>query len=108
MRTVAVRRVEVRGNQKERHPQGDYFPPNLSAPGNVTIGIWGQRRRGCLQEHCNPLYTALFLSGELNTLLAELDIQAEKVFSHLVDEIANQEKIQNSLKLIDRWNGQVV
>ncbi len=40
--------------------QGDYFLPNLSV--SESVGIWGQRRRRYLQEHCNPLYTALFPS----------------------------------------------
>ncbi len=56
--------------------QGDYFLPNHSVPESASIGIWGQRRRQYLPKYCNPIYTALFLSGKLNTHLVAIDQQA--------------------------------
>lgn len=80
------------------YQQGDYFFPNLSVPESIPIGVWGQRRRRYLREHRNPIYFALFLSGKLDTHLAEIDQQAEKMFSQLVAQMANQEGISEHLK----------
>lgn len=80
------------------YQQGDYFLPDLSVPECVPIGIWGQRRRRYLREHRNSIYIALFLSGKLDTHLAEIDHQAKEVFSQLVDQMANRENVTEQLK----------
>ena len=60
--------------------QGDYFLPNLSTPESVPVGIWGQRRKHYLKVQREPIYTALLLSGKLDSHLAETDTQAETMF----------------------------
>lgn len=80
------------------HQEGDYLIPNLVPPEAAPVGIWGQKRRRYLREHRNPIYTALFLSGKLDTHLAEIDQQAEEMFSQLVKHMVEQENITEQLK----------
>lgn len=78
--------------------EGGYLIPNLVPPEAAPVGIWGQKRRRYLRERRNPIYTALFLSGKLDTHLAEIDQQAEEMFSQLVKQMAQQEGITEQLK----------
>ena len=80
------------------HQEGDYFLPDLTPPENVPVGIWGQRHRYYLKTHRQPIYTALFLSGELDSHLSEVDQQAEEMFSQLVKKLAEQEGVTEQLK----------
>ena len=58
------------------HQAGDYLLPNLKAPDNPNIGIWGMRRKEHLLKFKDPVYTGLFLSGKLNSHLVETDTAA--------------------------------
>ena len=80
------------------YQEGGYLLPNLMPPESVLVGIWGQRRRRYLKVHRQPIYTALFLSGELDSHLSEIDQQAEEMFSQLVKQMAEQEGITEQLK----------
>ena len=77
---------------------GDYLLPNLTVSESVPVGVWGQRRRWYLREHRKALYNALLLSGELDSYLADIDKQAEYMFSQLVRQMATQEDITEKLK----------
>ena len=72
--------------------------PDLKPPESVPVGIWGQRRRHYLKTHREPIYTALFLSGELDSHLSEIDQQAERMFSQLVRQMAEQESVTEQFK----------
>ncbi len=65
---------------------GDYYLPCLKLPekGQRPVGLWGQRRRRYLREHRKALYNALLLGGKLNSHLADINQQAEDMFSQLV------------------------
>ena len=91
------------------HQEGDYFLPDLSVPELAAIGIWGQRRRRYLKEHRQALYTALLLSGKLNDHLSEVDEQAEAMFSQLVKQLGEQERVTEQLKAENQveWIGQM-
>lgn len=78
--------------------EGNYLLPNLTVPERVSIGIWGQRRRQYLRGHRKALYNALLLSGKLDNHLADINQQAEDVFSQLVKQMAEQESITEQLK----------
>lgn len=80
------------------HQEVDYFLPNLMPPKSVPVGVWGQRRKCYLKAHRNPIYTALFLSDELDSHLSEIDAQAESMFFQLVSQLAEREGITEQLK----------
>lgn len=89
--------------------QGDYYLPCLKLPEEpeVHIGIWGQRHRRYLKSHRRALYTSLLTSGKLNSYLADINRQAEELFSRLVKQIAESENINEELKATDTtaWIG---
>ena len=78
--------------------KGDYLLPNVKAPESPAIGIWGQRRHKYLREHNHPLYTALFLSGNLTTHLEEIDLVATKMYDRLVEQLKERDGITEELK----------
>ena len=80
--------------------QGDYYLPCLKLPEEETahIGIWGQRHRRYLKSHRRALYTSLLTSGKLNDYLADLNEQAEAMFSRLVKQLSEKEGVTEGLK----------
>lgn len=48
---------------------------------NKNIGIWGQRHQRYIKEHKSVFYTNLLTSCKLNSYLADIDKQAEEMFS---------------------------
>ena len=80
------------------YQQGEYFLPNLSVPEGVPIGIWGQRHLCYLKKHRQAIYTALLLSGKLNSYLVEINQQAQDMFSQLVKQMVEQEGVSEQLK----------
>ena len=81
--------------------QGDYFIPCLTLPAekeNKPIGVWGQRHKHYLQEHKRAIYITLLTSGKLNSYLADIDKQAEELFSRLVKQMVEHEGVSEALK----------
>ena len=80
--------------------QGDYYLPCLKLPKEESrhIGIWGQRHLRYLKQHRKILYSELLISGNLNDYLADLNEQAEDMFSRLVKQLAEKEGVTESLK----------
>lgn len=91
------------------HQEGDYLLPDLAPPESLPIGIWGQRRRHYLKTQREPVYTALLLSGKLDSHLAEVDQQAEEMFFQLVEQMAQREGITEQFKSENQmeWVGQM-
>ena len=91
--------------------QGDYYLPCLKLPEEpeVHIGVWGQRHRHYLKTHRRALYTSLLTSGKLNSYLADIDRQAEEMFSRLVKQMAEAESVTEALKAADpmEWVGRM-
>ena len=91
--------------------QGDYYLPCLKLPEvpEVHIGVWGQRHRRYLKTRHKALYTTLFTSGKLNGYLADIDRQAEAMFSRLVKQMAEAENITEGLKATNpmAWIGRM-
>ena len=82
---------------------GDYLIPNLEVPQNEKpIGVWGCRHSKWLRNAKRTFYSGLMLSGKLNDYLAEIDRQAEEMFSQLVKELAKKDGITETLKASDR------
>lgn len=80
--------------------QGDYYLPCLKLPKEESrhIGIWGQRHLRYLKQHRKVLYSELLISGKLNDYLADLNEQAEELFSQLVKQLAEKEGVTKALK----------
>ena len=92
--------------------QGDYNLPCLSLPAekeNQPIGVWGQRHKRYLREHKKATYTTLLTSGKLNSYLADIDAQAEEMFSRLVKQMAEREGVTETLKAENQmeWVGRM-
>ena len=91
---------------------GDYLLPNLELPEEEQqpIGVWGQRHWRYLKEHRRATYATLLTSGKLNGYLADIDRQAEELFSRLVKQMAEAEGVTETLKAanqkewVDRMN----
>ena len=80
--------------------QGDYWLPDLTLPTEEErpIGVWGQRHARYLKQHHKILFYSLLTSGKLNAYLAEIDRQAEDMFSRLVKQTAECEGVTEQLK----------
>ena len=80
--------------------QGDYDLPCLKLPEERTayIGVWGQRHLRYLKQHRKGLYSELLISGKLNDYLADLNEQAEAMFSRLVKQLSEKEGVTEALK----------
>lgn len=79
---------------------GDYLLPDLKLPEEEQqpIGVWGRRHRRYLKDHRRATYAALLTGGNLNSYLADIDRQAEEMFSRLVKEMAEAEGVTEQLK----------
>lgn len=82
--------------------EGDYLIPDLVPPEDPRIGVWGRRRKRYLQQHRDPIYTGLLLSGKLKDHLEEIDRSASAMAVQLIDEMARREGITEALKAEDQ------
>lgn len=91
--------------------QGDYYLPDLELPAEEQqpIGVWGQRHLRYIKQHRKAFYTNLLTSGKLNSYLADIDRQAEEMFSRLVKELAEKEYLTEQLKADNQmeWVGRM-
>ena len=80
--------------------QGDYYIPCLKLPeeGQQPIGVCGQRHLRYIKQNRKVLYLNLLTSGTLNGYLADIDKQAEDVFSRLVKQMVEREGVTEQLK----------
>lgn len=88
---------------------GDYLLPDLELPEEEQqpIGVWGQRHWRYLKEYRRAGYATLLTSGKLNGYLADIDRQAEELFSRLVKQMAEAEGVTETLKAANQmeWVG---
>ena len=87
---------------------GDYYLiAGNDEPEHEPIGIWGQRHCKYLRGHKHATYSALLISGKLDSYLRDIDRQAETMFSQVVKQMAAQEGINEELKESDQlaWVG---
>ena len=91
------------------HEENGYLIPDLTLPTEEEkpIGIWGQRHLRYIKEHKRLLYVNLLTSGELNSYLADINEQAQDMFSLLVKQLAEKEGITEELKSTNQltWVG---
>ena len=78
---------------------GDYYLiAGEDEPEGRPIGIWGQRHLRYIRKHKVSLYAELLTTGKLNDYLADLNEQAEEMFSRLVKQLAEKEGVTEALK----------
>ena len=91
--------------------QGDYYLPCLKLPEKEQqpIGIWGQRHKRYLRNHHKAVYADLLTSCKLNGYLADIDREAEEMFSRLVRQMTEAEGVTEKLKADDMmtWVGKM-
>ena len=91
---------------------GDYMLPDFILPTEEKqqyIGIWGQRHGQYLKQHHKILYYNLLTSGKLNAHLANINEQAEDMFSRILKEMAEQQGVTEQLKASNQmvWVGKM-
>ena len=91
----------------------DYMIPNLKLPPEETairLGKWGMVYKDYLQKHNPVLFTTLLTQGKLYQHCAEIDTQAQQMFTTLVEQMTKTENIteqlksQNQLEWVQRMN----
>ena len=91
--------------------QGDYYIPclTISEEEQLPIGVWGQRHLRYIRKYHKGLYNSLLLSGKLDAHLADMDRQAEELFSQLVEQMAEREGVTEQLKAAHQmeWVGRM-
>ena len=80
--------------------QGDDYIPCLKLPEEKQqpIGVWGQRHLRYIKQNRKVLYLNMLTSGKMNGYLADLDKQAEEMFSRFVKQMADREGVTELLK----------
>lgn len=80
---------------------GDYLLPNLSLLAEekeTNIGVWAMRHKRYLKQSHKVRYYNLLTSGKLNSYLADIEEQAQNLFSRLVKDLAEKENVTEKLK----------
>ena len=83
---------------------GDYYIPvlTLSSEEQHPIGKWGRMHRDYLKEQRPILFNDLILSGQLWSYLADLNEQAQKRLSLIVEQMKASEGVSEKLKATDQ------
>jgi len=77
---------------------GDYYLPMLKTPRAPQIGRFGRMHYDYLRKHNKVLFSGLWLSGEINIYIEQIDRNAEEMFSRLVKQLAQSEGVTEQLK----------
>ena len=88
-------------NQKLNYaPQGDYCLPCIRTKEQTElhIGVWANRHRQYLKQHHRIRYYNLLTSERLYPYLADIEEQAEAMFTQLVKSFAEEENVSEKLK----------
>ena len=83
---------------------GDYMLPDLlpaEEEKKANIGVWAMRHKRYLKQNHKVRYYNLLTSGKLNSYLADIEQQAQNLFSRLVKDLAEKENVTEELKSTD-------
>ncbi len=84
---------------------GDVYIPNLvSTDTNYEIGCWGRKHKEYIKQYKPAFYTTLLTQCKLNSYLHDVDVRATEMYDILVEQLAKQENITESLKANDMLN----
>ena len=80
--------------------QGDYQLPCVTTKeqNELYIGVWANRHRQHLKQHHRIKYYNLLTSERLYPYLADIEEQAQTMFSQLVKSLAVKENVTGKLK----------
>ena len=81
--------------------QGDYQLPYITTKEQkeLHIGVWANRHRQYLKQNHRIRYYNLLTSERLYHYLADIEEQAEAMFSQLVKAFAEKENVTEKLKV---------
>ena len=79
---------------------GNYQLPCVTTkePNELYIGVWANRHRQHLKQHHRIKYYNLLTSERLYPYLADIEEQAQTMFSQLVKAFAEKENVTEKLK----------
>ena len=80
---------------------GDYMLPDLlpaEEEKKTNIGVWAMRHKRYLKQNHKVRYYNLLTSGKLDSYLADIEEQAQNLFSRLVKDLAKKENVTEKLK----------
>ena len=90
---------------------GDCYIPCLTLPAQEEqlIGVWGQRHLRYIRQYKRLHYSNLLTSGKINRYLADVDKQAEEMFSQLVKQMVERGGVTEKLKVENQmlWVGKM-
>lgn len=81
---------------------GDYYLPNLKLFAEDTkysIGKYGRMKLNYLKNNKKAEYTILFMNGNLNRYLHEIDIAVSNRVKTIISQFVKQENITEKLKM---------
>ena len=79
---------------------GDYYLiAGEDEPEGRPVGIWRQRHLRYIRRYKRHLYSGLLIRGKLNYYLADINEQAEALFSRLVKQLSEKEDVTEALKV---------
>ena len=86
---------------------GDYYLPDLEIGSVYPLGKYGRLRLQYLKENRPGLYTELLLSGKLNGVLHQTDLQASRLLDTMIPQMAKDAGVTEKLKASDpmKWVG---
>ena len=79
----------------------DYMIPNLKLPpeeSTIRLGKWGMLHKDYLQKHNPVLFANLLTQGNLYQHCAQIDTQAQQMFTTLVEQMKVTEGVTETLK----------
>lgn len=79
----------------------DYMIPNLTLPpeeSSISLGKWGMIHKDYLEKHNPTLFFTLLIQGSLYQHCAQIDTQAQQMFTTLVDKMRQLEGVTEQLK----------
>ena len=88
---------------------GDYYVPNLvlKQEEKVILNKYGRLRLNYLKQHKKAEYTILFMNGELNKHLKEIQETATKRVNQIIEELKAKSDLTEDMKNTDMlyWVG---
>ena len=72
--------------------------PTMAEEKETNIGVWAMRHKRYLKQNHKVFYYNLLTSGKLDSYLADIEEQAQNLFSRLIKDLAEKENVTEKLK----------